>query len=512
MKERTSEQTRALIKAMYEDSRKRYWICKHDLQLFALWYFGNFCTYPDGKYQKEAWKILEFKDERDFFLDVEYRESGKTGRALIKILHAIAYKKHRFITYYCFDKAKARARLFDIAVQLQSNERFIKDFGSLFFEDPLFKKRKKSEKKAIGEFITENDVKVKAFSIGESPRGEMYAAPDGIFRPSLIILDDVDVLKSVRNPKIIDKNYEFIKEEILAGADAQAKKIFLGNIISSDGVVPRLLEEAKSIGSCAVMNVPAEIDGVPTWDRFVKTDAEAREINSKEKNQRRHVISLEKKRRDLGEIAYNRNFLNIPFSGGDSIIKRDYIQRIPHSIVASYWQDFEFFIGLDPAVSEKTKSDPFAINVACIGEIKDPRFAGVKKISLESHELVGKEKDIQNAIAFIKRLYNRFADISGKIMIRTENVAFQAVLEKLLQAEGLACVGVSVNRDKVTRLMEKQAEIERGDVLFDEDGYGNAELIEQLIAFPDSLHDDRVDAFLHSIAEDDIVRHAIIDL
>ena len=59
---------------------------------------------------------------------------------------------------------------------------------------------------------------------------------------------------------------------------------------------------------------------------------------------------------------------------------------------------------------------------------------------------------------------------------------------------------------------ERQAEIERGDILFAEDGFGNAELIEQMIAFPDVLHDDRVDALLISVGDDDVIRDAIIDV
>jgi hypothetical protein len=38
---------------------------------------------------------------------------------------------------------------------------------------------------------------------------------DGTFRPDAVFLDDIDVDKSVSNIEIIDKNYNWIKGELL---------------------------------------------------------------------------------------------------------------------------------------------------------------------------------------------------------------------------------------------------------------------------------------------------------
>lgn len=52
-------------------------------------------------------------------------------------------------------------------------------------------------------------------SVGQSPRGEVFFAKDGTFRPDAIFLDDIDVDKSVSSANILEKNYRWIKGELL---------------------------------------------------------------------------------------------------------------------------------------------------------------------------------------------------------------------------------------------------------------------------------------------------------
>jgi len=54
-------------------------------------------------------------------------------------------------------------------------------------------------------------------------------------RPELLILDDIDVTDSVRNPEVISKNYEKITGETIGAMSKQKNQIiFLGNTINQD--------------------------------------------------------------------------------------------------------------------------------------------------------------------------------------------------------------------------------------------------------------------------------------
>lgn len=67
------------------------------------------------------------------------------------------------------------------------------------------------------------------------------------------------------------------------------------------------------------------------------------------------------------------------------------------------------------------------------------------------------------AVQFIKGLYTMW---KAKV-VNVETVAFQKVFADLLKGQGVAVKEFNPTRDKVTRLMEKQADIEQGNVSFD---------------------------------------------
>lgn len=114
-----------------------------------------------------------------------------------------------------------------IALDLM-NAKLEADYGILFSVNGS---REDMEKKSIGDFDTKNGVKVLSASLGEKLRGAISRNS----RPDLLILDDIDVTDSVRNPDIIQKNYDKITGETIgAMSKDKSKIIFLGNVINDD--------------------------------------------------------------------------------------------------------------------------------------------------------------------------------------------------------------------------------------------------------------------------------------
>lgn len=170
--------------------------------------------------------------------------------------------------------------------------------------------------------------------------------------------------------------------------------------------------------------------------------------------------------------------LLIPYSGENSIIKRHHIRY------GTTDDRSDVRIGVDPAISQKTHSDPFAIAVTA--------HVGARRYVLETLELKGDEKDPFKACETIRALYIRY----GARIINLESVAFQSVLAGMLQKMGLAVQECFPNKDKVSRLLEHEAPFNAGDVFFHPEKAANA--VEQLLSFPDVLHDDLVDAVVYS--------------
>jgi len=308
------------MKELFEyDKNKRDWIIKElnwnkkfrmkyfeqNFFSFALFYFPMFFTVKSAEFHKEWAK--QFSSWINCLL-IAFRESWKTIWLMVYLIWIIAYKKKRFILYYSYEQTLSAARLFDIIVQLKTNKRLINDFWHLF---PTWKKTEKEdmglEKKTVNEFITTNGIKLKSMSIWTTSRWQNYSNKEWSYRPDMLILDDIDTSLSVINTDVIEKNFNFLENEIIWWLDSEAQIIFLWNVITNDWIVPRFEDKVKwtswYISRVAVLDWKGEL----TWDRFVFTNKEVEEYKKKWIKK----ISLEKKREDQGE-NYNPNMMLIP--------------------------------------------------------------------------------------------------------------------------------------------------------------------------------------------------------
>jgi hypothetical protein len=418
-------------KAMMKRKGGRHALFKRSMLFFGCYYFKMFFTIARATFHKDWVKSMQ--SGKNTYIKA-FRGSAKTVWFIIYIVWCIAYKKKRYIMYYCYNKGQAESNLFAIIVQLQTNAKFVRDFGYLYPDDVKVKEAGK-QKKTIGEFITTNGVKVEAMSIGQSPRGKNFITKDGAHRPDLVGLDDIDVTKSVQNPVIIEKNYNWLKSELMGGlSDEEGKEaqiVALGNTINEDGLCPRM---------------ESDYTNDPDWNIFIQPVL----------NKLGEIIwrytkkTLAKIRKKQGEIAFGQNMLLIPYRTGQKIFRREWFN----------WKDktdgfFKIVMGVDPSTSEKGGADPLGIVVT--GWYKDKSTKEVRTHALESMGLKGKDKDPSRLIPIIKNLYGKW-DVNHIVV---EGVAFQAFLGKILRQEKLACKeGLPGGKNKQTRALEQQADVE----------------------------------------------------
>ena len=362
-------------------------------------------------------------------------------------------------------------------------ERFCRDYGNLYYPESIIKQWQKKIKR-IDKFVTENDCYVRAMSLWTSPRWKNYTAPDWKFRPDLLIFDDVDTIASCQSRKKIDKNFEFMLNEVLWWTTWSTQIIFLWNTIYEDWIVPRFEEHIKNDSSRVIINLPIydEHKNI-VWNRFVETDEEAEKLNEWIREVAKRYVSLETERKRLWSISFNQNYLLIPYANWQHIITSDMIQ-IDHEC-RSYKYD-SVVIGVDPAVSEKEWTDRFA--VCATWRIKDKYYI------LESVWLEWVEKNIKRASETVKNLYIKRK--AKRVIVET--VAYQAVLKTVFANMWLAVQEQKTIKDKTTRLLEKQVLFEEKRVYF---APWNDDLIYELKSFPNAEHDDLVDSMLFTMQE-----------
>lgn len=464
-----------------ENNSERKELFLHDFFLYCNRYFREYYTFDTPDVLIEIYDSLQ--KWKNVFVEW-FRGSAKTTIAQMYVSYCIAYKLRRNIMRYSQTIDNAEENLTYISNSFigdtDSWERFVNDFWNLYYPDYVWKNTSKKIKR-IDKFITENNCYVRAMSLWTSPRWKNFTAPDGKFRPDLLIFDDVDTINSTDSKKKIDKNFEFLLNEVLWWTTSATQIIFLWNTIYEDWLVPRFREHIKNDENRTIIRIPIYDENHEiVRDRFVETDEEAERLNAWIKDSNKKITSLESERRRLWTISFNQNYMLIPYVNWQHVITRDMIQYDQECV--NYKFD-KIQIWVDPAVSEKDWSDEYAINVLW--------FIWDRMYNLESIWLNWVEKDMLKSSEAVYQLYQKY---NAKRVV-VETVAYQAVLKKVFKRMHMAVQEYKTIKDKTTRLMERQIDFEDKKIYFAVNKW-NDELIEQLLAFPNGEHDDRIDAML----------------
>ena len=292
--------------------QERKYLFELSPKYFAYYYFTHYFNYPPAPFHDDMWEDYQklMRYELDEVADIMFRESAKTSITKICVIHAICYKQKSYINWDSYDKSNAEQALFDIALELQTNQRLIADFGHLYNE-PL--DRSKKSKKRVGDFITNNGVRVSAFSTGTSMRGRVI----GKQRPDWLILDDFENETTKDSAQITQSVIKHI-DSAKAGLAPTGVITYLANYISDTGSVAHILEKLKNEPKAQIRNVPVEKDGKILWEgKYCFTDIEA--VESSPVPEKRKV-SLETKRRKLDN--YDAEMLNNPYRAEDLFFNR----------------------------------------------------------------------------------------------------------------------------------------------------------------------------------------------
>ncbi len=303
---------------------QRIYACGKSFPHFAYYFFTEYFTYKSAGFHWDFYEDCQKLSDGTLkeAAWIAFRESAKTSIAKIFITWCLLYGKKRYINYDSYDKSNSEAALFDIAVSLQTNKKILADFGQLYY--PSRQKAadgdlKEAKIKRISNFITENKVKVEAFSTQEPIRGRIYQS----WRPDLVILDDIESAKTKDSYPTIIKIREHI-DEMRAGIPENGAILYLGNYITEDGVIAYVMDILKNRENAVIRNIPVISEGKVAWeDKYTLTDEEA---ISKNKDRIVPFISLEAKRRDLTDRVFESEMMNNPAKAGDNIFNRSVIE------------------------------------------------------------------------------------------------------------------------------------------------------------------------------------------
>lgn len=309
---------------------------ENNFMLFFAYHFGRSFT----NFQKDWMKSMQ--SEQNTYI-VAFRASRKTTIARGFVVWCICYKKHPSIVRQSFEQTLSAESVREIAKML-CKDSIVRDYGLLF---PFETKRDDLAKKSLSNFETTNGVKVASKALWQTLRGaNTYdIREERSARPTLLVLDDIDVADSVSNVDVINRNEHKILSETIGALDPLNRKIiFLWNVIAEDGIVPRFWNN---------------YNGNEKRDCFKQPL-----INSRWENVRPEVFTddvIAQLKAD-GKTSRNQNYLLIPSNVWWGIFTKDYFDYF----LLSHFEEVDsplkkndvkcaFFV--DPAFSSSDISD-----------------------------------------------------------------------------------------------------------------------------------------------------------
>jgi predicted phage terminase large subunit-like protein len=370
------------------------------------------------------------------------------------VLHQLLFGQRRFIVLGS-DTADLAVDLASyLRLELAHNQRLAQDFGPLT-----------EAKGAEGDFIAGPEVRVLARGSGQRLRGLKH----GRFRPDLVILDDLENDKNVKNPRLVRETLDWIKEAVYPALDPGGSLFIIGTVLSRKSALATLL------GS------PEE-----PYCRFTRRLYRALDEHGQSLWPSRHPAQeLLRQKALMGSAAFNKEKQNDP-RDEEGLFQEAWLRTFHPAELEGKTLVVAGF--LDPSLASGETGDYKA--VVTVGLDPEAQIyyildAFIRRCSLDQ---------------LTRAVLNRQARHAYLVFGIEDNLFQRLLLDEFARAGREAKVtlplkGVTHRLAKETRLAGLSPLVERGLVRFNPTQGDQAQLMEQLLHFPSpGVHDDGPDA------------------
>jgi len=453
-----------------QESRKRR--AEHDPIYFCRVYLPHYFNNPPAAFHHELIQLLEqrpghsgSKGLRNKKKNTDEavkpvviaapREFAKTTICSFGyVLHQICFGKRRFIIIASDTEDLASDITGYIFLELVYNDRIRQDFGELV-----------KSTRTVDDFVTSNDVRVKARGRGQRLRGLKHRQ----WRPDLVILDDLENDLNVRNPDIVRQIMEWITSAVYPSMEANGSLFIIGTILRRRSALDVMLTSEEE-----------------PYCHFTRRIYRAITEEGKSLWEAKHPLSrLLRQKQLMGTTAFNQEKMNEPVHEA-GVFRQEWIRYYhPDTLKDKELKIIGFF---DPSLESGASSD----------------YKAVVTVGLATQEMVFYVMDafiqkttLENTLRTICNRYREY----GHHILGVEDNFFQRLLltefDRLGKEIGLTLPvkGVTHKVAKEARIISLSPLLERGKIRFIR-GHSDQELlIEQLLYFPSkTINDDGPDS------------------
>lgn len=231
-KKRIASATAPLLKESGVAQEKRVARLLSTFEEFCQFYFPHYCTAPFAWFHKRAAKAIT--DDPTIFAVLEFpREHAKSVFADIMLpMYLNAHGKLNGMMLGSANHDKAAGLLHDIQAELESNKRYIADYG---------------EQYSFGDwsddtFVTKQGIGFWAFGRGESPRGTR----EGERRPNYGVIDDIDDKEIVKNDARVQEAVDWVLGDFYGALEIKESRLVVaGNRIHQKSILAHLVGDVN---------------------------------------------------------------------------------------------------------------------------------------------------------------------------------------------------------------------------------------------------------------------------
>ena len=303
-------------------------------------------------------------------------------------------------------------------------------------------------------------------------------------RADLIIVDDPFDESEVRTEAQRRKVEDWIEKVLIPTLTPEGEIVFVGTPWHYADYWTQL--EAKDVkygGIYVVKKYPAIKN---PEDKIEKWDVQWPQVWSAER--------LAERRKEIGSIKFNCLYLLDPSGLEGTLFKRDWLTFFdPTILTESYVRDFEYYMGVDPNVSDNIESD--RLGIVTIGFDRKKGDIYVLDVYAEPTDFPTQMKKI---VELTKR--KKLSHIPKDIHIRKVGIeanAWQQVVSKTAYAHLLPVIEVKQKQTKHDRMVALQPHFENGRFKFPDPRVGVNwwdKFESEYLAYPKGRYRDVMDA------------------
>lgn len=473
-----------------------------DFLKFRQRYFPHYHKVADGPFQEELSKMLyEVTTRRGSKIAIAAPRgcAKSTIVSLEYVIYCICYKLENFIVIISSTADQARGYLNDIKQELETNEYLIKDFPDIC----EIGAKPGPPRWTQHEIVTRNKVKVIALGVGQQIRGRRNRE----FRPSLVVLDDIESNEGLQNMESFNKLEDWLTKAVLKAGSSTSNFIYVGTIHHYGSLLAKFTDPRESAGwnSRIYKSVINWAEHSELWERWIKIfhsqdtykdsfgpDAAKKffEDNKAEMLKGTQVIWPASKsyydlmvlREQDGNVSFDSEMQNEPVNPRDATFNLSELHYwsdrfdAEEDLLGSISEGDELPYGsCDPSMGKENKNSDYS---AIVTVVKDARTGIIYVVDADIARRTP-DKTIDDILAYQRRRsYRKFAFEANNFQ------EFMAIeLEKRSQATGthMRIEEIKHISDKQARIESLQPMVKNGTIQFSRKHHT---LLEQMKFFP----------------------------